>query len=198
MRVFRIKTNELTYSSNVYLVLGEFNSVYDVNTLIDTGGDGHIVENIRAINTGVGKKAVDQIILTHNHFDHTGGIIAVKEAFGSRVMGFSGATLIDAQIKDGDMIKAGDVFLSALHVPEHSQDSIMLYHWESKTLFSGDTQLDIKSGGGTYSRHFYEILKKLLELGVNVIYPGHGHFIKENCPEILERTMNFVKQGIIN
>ena len=71
MRVYRFPKNEQIYSSNVYLIRGDFNRLSDINTLIDTGGDDSVLEKIETINTGVGKKAVEQIInLFFYKFEH--------------------------------------------------------------------------------------------------------------------------------
>ncbi|MEA1972939.1 MAG: MBL fold metallo-hydrolase, partial [Candidatus Cloacimonadota bacterium] len=89
MRITKFPKNEKTYSSNVYLIRGDFNSIKDVNTLIDAGGDDSILAEIEKINTGTGKKEIEQIIFTHDHFDHTIGAKFVKEKYKSNVLSFS-------------------------------------------------------------------------------------------------------------
>ena len=70
MKVTNLTEGSKIYTSNVYLILGDFNGIDDVNTIIDSGRDSSIFNKITMINTGLGKKQVDQIIITHCHFDH--------------------------------------------------------------------------------------------------------------------------------
>lgn len=197
MKIIKIPANPSAYSSNIYFVRGDFNSLSDVNTVIDTGGDGNIiVSEIKKINTGAGKKPVEQVILTHNHFDHTGGVQALKDAFDSKIYGYSSDKLIDRKLKNDDVIKIGDRNFQVIYAPEHSNDSICLYSWDDKVLFSGDTPIDIKSPGGSYSRQYLEILEKLLVSRVETIYPGHGPAIN-NGHEVILRTLEIVKNSVL-
>ena len=59
-----IQTKSMVYSSNVYLVLGDWSAIDDVNTLIDVGNDPAILEQISLAPTGVGKKPIEQVIFT--------------------------------------------------------------------------------------------------------------------------------------
>jgi len=197
MRIDILATNPAKYSSNVYLIRGDNNSLDDVNTLIDSGADSYILRGLELINTGAGKKAISQIILTHNHFDHSGGILSLKEKYHSQVLGLAESPLIDRKLYHGEIVKVADVMMEVINITEHSNDSICLYEWNSKTLFSGDTPLDIKSVGGNYSAGFLEKLNRLLILGVKIIYPGHGNPIAENAQQILENTIEIVRHSII-
>ncbi|MCK4542235.1 MAG: hypothetical protein KAU17_08380, partial [Spirochaetales bacterium] len=64
MRVINLTENSSTYTANVYFVRGSWNAIDDVNTLVDVGRDSKIIERIDAISGGVGKKKIDQVILT--------------------------------------------------------------------------------------------------------------------------------------
>ena len=79
MRVVCLKQHPYKYSCSSYLILGDWNRIEDVNTLVDGGIDGFILEEISKLSTGVGKKAVEQIVLTHSHFDHCAGVKFVKK-----------------------------------------------------------------------------------------------------------------------
>ena len=72
MKIMNLTKNSKMYTSNVFLVLGAWKTVDDVNTLIDVGRDKSIIRKIENINTGLGKKKIDQVILTHSHSDHAG------------------------------------------------------------------------------------------------------------------------------
>ncbi|HIJ58999.1 MAG TPA: hypothetical protein HPP56_00070 [Nitrospirae bacterium] len=69
MRIICLNKSKKIYSANPYLILGDWNTLDDVNTLIDVGTDDTIIEEIEQINTGVGKKRIDQVILLITQVD---------------------------------------------------------------------------------------------------------------------------------
>lgn len=75
MKVFCLGGNDNNYSCKAYLILGDWNSLNDVNTLVDVGVDDWIVHEIEGVSTGVGKRPVEQIILTHSHYDHGKSVV---------------------------------------------------------------------------------------------------------------------------
>ena len=79
MKIIPLKKSDKIYSCNPYLILGDWNHVEDLNTVIDPGTDDFILDEIAHLSAGLGKVAVEQILLTHNHFDHAGGMMALKE-----------------------------------------------------------------------------------------------------------------------
>jgi len=51
----------------------------DKTILFDTGGDGKVLlDNIKALNVEVSE--IDIIVISHNHWDHTGGLFAILES----------------------------------------------------------------------------------------------------------------------
>ena len=102
MRVDNLIPFAKNYSSNAFLLRGDFNALADLNTLTDTGRDEMLFENIETINTGLGKKAIDQIILTHCHYDHTGLLNKLKANYGSKVYAYSNhISGVDKLLTDG-------------------------------------------------------------------------------------------------
>lgn len=121
-------------------MLGSWNRLKDINTLIDTGTDGSITEQIEKINTGIGKVAVDQVVLTHNHFDHSGRLSAIVKKFSPKVYAFSPGPYVTNLLREGQLIKIADQDFRVIHCPIHSEDSICFYCEAEGVLFSGDTQ----------------------------------------------------------
>jgi len=198
MKVTLLQKNEKVYSCNVYLVRGDWNAIDDVNTLIDVGVDGFILDEILTLSTGVGKRRVEQIILTHEHFDHSGGLMKVKSIYYPNVIAFSMINGVDEKARDGKWVKIGDRNAQILHTPGHSNDSICIYVPDEDVLFSGDTQLSIKTPGGSYSKEFLEVLKRLYCMKINTIYSGHDEPITNNVSYMLEQTIeNVMKSKII-
>jgi glyoxylase-like metal-dependent hydrolase (beta-lactamase superfamily II) len=193
MKVKLLNKKDRIYSSNAYLVLGDWNRLEDINTLIDTGTDESILNEIENSCAGVGKKKVERLILTHNHFDHIGNLSAVKKIYQPRVYAFHEDDYVDEVLKDGQLIRIGNREVEVIHVPMHSSDSICLYCREEGLLFSGDTPLRIMSVGGTYPKEFVRIIERLNKLDIRMIYSGHDVPTKKGIKGMLENTMKNVK-----
>jgi len=173
MRVVPLKKPETTYSCNSYLILGDWNRVGDLNTLIDPGTDGFVINEIERLSTGVGKIPVEQIILTHGHFDHAGGVAALKRRYGAKVLAFSPAAGVDGLLRDGQILKAGDGFLRVFHIPCHSSDSVCLYAPSARAMFSGDNRILVARTGGVFIREYSGGPAGIGALNIETVYPGH-------------------------
>ncbi|HOD79400.1 MAG: putative polyketide biosynthesis zinc-dependent hydrolase BaeB [Deltaproteobacteria bacterium ADurb.Bin135] len=193
MKVVLLNKNNTVYTSNAYLVLGNWNRLEDINTLIDVGADGSIISEIENVHSGVGKNKVDQIILTHNHFDHTKNLAAIKKQYNTKVYAFSPGDFVDELLKDGQMISIADMVFQVIHTPNHSSDSICLYCEEEGVLFSGDAPLRITSISGSYSNDFIRTIERLHRLNIRTIYSGHDLPLKKGVKEMLEMTLKNVK-----
>jgi len=189
MKIIPLKHNTTTYSCYSYLILGDWNRIEDVNTIIDPGTDDFIIEEIERLSTGFGKIPVTQVILTHNHFDHAGAVKALKDRYNARIMAFSDGIGVDGLLCDGEFIKAGDGILEVLHTPGHSSDSICLYSPSEKALFSGDTQVRVRWPGGEYSREYIDALFKIACRDIQKIYSGHDEPVTSDCQEIILQTL---------
>jgi glyoxylase-like metal-dependent hydrolase (beta-lactamase superfamily II) len=177
------------YTSQVYLVLGDRSQLADVNTLVDVGADPAILAGIEAAPTGIGKWAVDQVVLTHSHSDHCALLPAIRTAFHPRVLAFSPSLAgVDATMRDGDTLRMGDRWFEVIHAPGHSSDSICLYCQDEGVLFAGDAPLLLTSADGSYESGFQTTLDKLCNRDVRRIYFGHGPPLSERCNERLRAS----------
>ena len=186
MKVIQINPSNTVYSSNAFLVLGSWNTIDDVNTLVDVGADPAMVDTICTIHTGLGKRKVERVILTHCHSDHMGNLEQIREAFHPEICAFSPHTRgIDRLLKDGEMLRLGDQWFEVIHMPCHSDDSIILYNPDDGILFSGDTPLIIRSPGGTYNKKFIHILETLTRRFIKTIFLGHGESLSHDVRKTL-------------
>jgi glyoxylase-like metal-dependent hydrolase (beta-lactamase superfamily II) len=198
MKVTLFKKNPIVYSCNSYLISGTWNTLKDVNTLIDTGTDNFIFQELQTLSTGVGKRRVEQIILTHEHFDHSGGLPILIENYNPKIIALSESMPYTHKASEGMEVMVGDRLAQIFLTPGHSSDSICIYIPEEKMLFSGDTPLFIKSPGGTYMKEYIAALELLLSLDITTIYSGHDYPIDKNARKILLTSYeNVLKSEIL-
>ena len=89
MKIVNLGKSAKVYCANRYLVLGSWNQLDAVNTLVDVGTNGEVIDDIAVVSTGVGKRPVEQVVLTHGHFDHSGGLKEVIKRYNPRVYAFT-------------------------------------------------------------------------------------------------------------
>ncbi len=79
-------------------------------------------------------------------------------------------------VQDGDIIDLGNRHLEVIHTPGHSPGGIALWEAATATLFSGDIVYDGPLIEDTYhanAEHYYQSMKRLLELPVRTVHGGH-------------------------
>jgi glyoxylase-like metal-dependent hydrolase (beta-lactamase superfamily II) len=189
MRVIPLKRNPKAYSCKAYLVLGSWNRLEDVNTLVDVGIDGFILDEIARISTGCGKKPVEQVVLTHSHFDHAGGLAAIVDKYHPKIRAFTQIDGVDELLEDGDMLKMGDCYFDVFHTPGHSNDSICFHCSQDGVLFTGDTPLRVLTPNGAFIPEYVRALERIARLRVEIIYSGHDEPVSENAGRMIGNTL---------
>jgi len=196
MKIINLTEKSEIYTSNVYLVTGTWNALDDQNTLIDVGRDPSIIEMINNARTGVGKRKLDQVILTHSHYDHASLLPQIKENFSPTAYAFSSSQKhIDNILTGQETLRIGDRLFEVIHTPGHTQDSICLYCEEDGVLFVGDTPVIIRVPGSTYDEEFVHALLYIATKDVRAIYFGHGRPMLENCNAVLQNSIANMKKS---
>jgi len=196
MQIMNLTHRSQTYTSNVYLVLGTWNTLDDVNTLVDVGRDPRVLRVMEKVRTGAGQKKLSQVVLTHSHYDHTSNLPLIREAFHPDVCAFSPSLEgVDHLLKNGETLRLGDREFEVIHTPGHSTDSICLYCEEDGVLFAGDTQLLINTTGGSYEDDFAYAFEGLCRKNIKTIYFGHGEPLYIGCNSRLKRSLEMIKQS---
>ena len=105
---------------------------------------------------------LDTIIITHHHFDHTGGVKTLKAETNCRVVGPDNPKIegIDEKLVDGDVAHVLGYDFDVLEVPGHTLDHIALHCADESVLFCGDT-LFVGGCGRVFEGTFTMILDSL-------------------------------------
>lgn len=150
--------------TNCYLV---YDKTRKTGFLIDPGDfDKKISDAIKENNL-----RIKNIINTHNHPDHTGG--NKKFAYHVLIHEYDGGSL-----KDGDIIREGDIAFEVIHTPGHTAGGISLKL--GNRLFTGDTLFREGVGrtdlpGGNAEELLNSIKNRLMAFNDEIkILPGHG------------------------
>ena len=168
--------------------------------IVDSGCGPSVPDILHNIEMcGISAGQVEWIVLTHCHFDHTGGAAALRSALGCRILAHAadavyleagddrvtaaswyGASLAPLPVDtafDGEStsLMLGDREVTAIHTPGHSPGSIVLTMVSDglRVLFGQDVHGplhgDLRSNAPDYRRS----LKRLLELDADVLCEGH-------------------------
>ena len=149
---------------------------------------------------GEGKK-LREILITHLHHDHTGGVNHLRKVFGIPVAAhrltaeaISASVKVDRMIEDGEMIVLGGEphwRLRALWTPGHARGHLSFYEERTGTVLTGDLVV----GFGTVViappegnlTDYLKSLATLLELPrLTSLMPGHGPVLADARAKIEE------------
>jgi hydroxyacylglutathione hydrolase len=136
---------------------------------------------IEAALKSTGWKLTD-ILVTHHHADHTGGIAELKSKYKCRVVAPSAEAgkilAVDETVREGDEVSVGRLSAKVIETPGHTAGHITYWFGGDKLAFAGDTLFSIGCGRvieGT-PEMMWASLKKLRDLpGDTRVYCGHEY-----------------------
>jgi len=166
--------------------------------LLDTGqGVAGYPDVLARAMARAGCEEIQEIVLTHGHVDHNGGVAQVVARFGPRRVSklpwpaFDAASPVEVTaIGDGDVVPTEGATLRAVHAPGHAPDHLCFVLEEERALFSGDNVLGvgttvIPSDSGDLADYMAS-LERLLALRPARIYPAHGPVIGDGPAKLRE------------
>jgi glyoxylase-like metal-dependent hydrolase (beta-lactamase superfamily II) len=119
---------------------------------------------------------VGAVLVTHDHEDHAPGAAPFAARVGAPLHAFR---LEGAQhLRDGQVLKVGDLTVVAVHSPGHSSDHVVFHVPAEDALFTGDAVLGrgtsfIDPPDGDLAQYLRS-LKRMQDLAPRTLYPGHG------------------------
>ena len=166
--------------------------------LLDTGQGlpAYLPVLERALDAAGGAR-IGEIVLTHGHPDHLGGVRGIRERHGPLRVSKRPWPAMDAAmgcevtpIDDGAVIETEGATLRAVHTPGHAEDHLCFMLEEERALFSGDNVLGvgttvIPAQGGDLDLYLRS-LERLLEERPGTIYPAHGPRIADGVAKLRE------------
>jgi glyoxylase-like metal-dependent hydrolase (beta-lactamase superfamily II) len=172
--------------------------------LIDAGC-GHATDRLlmNLAAAGVVPGQIQYLLLTHCHYDHTGGAAELRRRFGWRVAMHTldadylesgdprvtaaswygddlDACPVDVRLSDGDRLALGDRSIAVIHIPGHSPGSLA-YLVESegrRVLFAQDVHGPLHAMLLSNRSDYQASLRKLKSLAADILCEGHhGVFV---------------------
>ena len=213
--IYQVGGSDLTSPSDaaIYLIVFEGRSV-----LVDAGtgeGEDRLLENIRSV--GVDPEGIDCLLLTHCHYDHTGGVASLKERMQWPVVAHEldavfleeGNNLVTAAMWYGASIHAFTVdrklsgaseeielsgrAITAVHIPGHSPGSVV-YLTESegkRVALAQDVHGPLDPNFRSNARDYQASLRRLIGLEPDILCEGHFGIFRgrETARQFVERFL---------
>src|ERR1700704_790757 len=127
-------------------------------------------------------RTLTDILVTHPHGDHVGGVAELKQKYNCRVVApHDKSTKIanaDARVKEGDAVKVGGLTARGRETPGHTLDHVSYVFNSEKALFAADTLFSIGCGRvfeGTYPQMWDSLLKLRALPDDFKLYCGHEY-----------------------
>lgn len=127
---------------------------------------------------------LSDILVTHRHADHVGGIAGLKRRFGCRVVAPKKAEGevpgADVFVQEGDTVKVGELSGHVWETPGHCRDHVAYWFAGDRALFAGDTLFTLGCGRVSESSYaeMWHSLQRLSALPADAkVYSGHDYVL---------------------
>ena len=130
LNIFPIKA----FSDNYIWTLVEGSDAF----VVDPGDPSPVEEKLQEMNLNL-----QGIIITHHHFDHSGGIEKLQSVYDCDAYGPSGGHIkgINKPLLDNEIVNVLGTEFKAMSTPGHTNDQLAYFHSKESNsiLFCGDT-----------------------------------------------------------
>lgn len=117
---------------------------------MDTGeGKPEYISLLERAMQQIGCMSIQEILITHHHYDHTGGVRQIIERFGPVCVSKIRAAGVDdnefrySYLNEGDVLKTEGATLRVITTPGHTADHTSFLLEEERSVFSGDCILGV-------------------------------------------------------
>lgn len=185
--------------------------------LIDAGcGDrlDRLLVNLASL--GVSPDQVHYLLLTHCHYDHSGGAAELRRRFGWRVgmhaldapyletgddrvsaANWYGQHLtpcpVDLRLTGGERLPLGELTLQVLHIPGHSPGSaaFLVESDQQRVLFGQDLHGPLHPALLSNRDQYQQSLRTLLALDADILCEGHHGIMagKDSVAQFIDRYL---------
>ncbi len=104
---------------------------------------------------------LSDILITHHHHDHVGGVAELKQKYSCRVVAPHDKSTkianVDVRAGHGDVVKVGNLLARVLETPGHTLDHVSYVFDGEKALFAADTLFSI--GAARAARRLQALLR---------------------------------------
>ena len=125
---------------------------------------------------------LSDILITHHHHDHVGGVAELKQKYACRVVAPHDKSAkianVDVRIGQGDVVKVGGLLGRVMETPGHTLDHVSYAFDNDKALFAADTLFSIGCGRvfeGNYAMMWDSLLKLRALPDDFRLYCGHEY-----------------------
>src|SRR5215468_10388142 len=122
------------------------------------------------------------ILVTHHHGDHVGGVAELKQKYSCRVVAPHDKTTrianVDLRVANADVVKIGKLLARVIETPGHTLDHVSYVFDAEKTVFAADTLFSIGCGRvfeGNYPMMWDSLLKLRALPDDFRLYCGHEY-----------------------
>ena len=188
--------------SNTYLV-----GTGKKRILIDTGeGLDEYIPVLREAMSASGCEGIQEVLITHYHYDHVGGLESIQKAFGpglkvskyipaaSELRSYKeshsspeaselhGSPLMSDSfdpVVDQSLIETEGATLRVIHTPGHTADHVAFFLEEEGSVFTGDCVLGAGTAVFGDLSEYMNSLNKILRYKPRELYCGHGPRVQD-------------------
>ena len=162
-----------------------------VAVVIDPGPDDE--EHLAAIDRHLGATTIGVVLVTHSHPDHLPLADRLARRHRATVRRYP-------ELGDGDIVRVGNLNVTALHTPGHSGDHRSFWLDDDRALFTGDLVLGRGSSMVTYPEGdvaaYLRSLERLAALNPRMLFPGHWDPVTDAMAKIEEyRTHRLAREA---
>jgi glyoxylase-like metal-dependent hydrolase (beta-lactamase superfamily II) len=215
----RVSNNIYVFTSDLYAqVTAGAIVTRDGAVLVDSLPFPSEARQMHEFISRLSRPGVRYVILTHYHADHSYGAFLFPQAevvaharcrtllaeVGIPALDTAKAEapeledvelrLPDITFEEGEMVlRIGEELIRLIHVPGHTQDSLMAYVENSRVLFAADTVMPVPSIVDGDIETLRASLLRVLELPVENMVRGHGEVIlRGEVPEMVKASLKYL------